>query len=88
MRPPIAVEQTGDKDVVFDCGWGRLIFAQTFESTEALADTIRAEAPEQRDIAFYVKDPHLLLANAPQELFLDPSHAFRLDLATYRAKRR
>src|SRR5690606_23715001 len=30
----------------------------------------------------------VLLASAPQEVFLDPSHTYRLDLATYRAGRR
>ena len=41
-------------------------------------------------MAFYVRDPHVVLAEAPQELFLDPSHTYRLDLATYRtgARRR
>jgi GNAT-family acetyltransferase (TIGR03103 family) len=34
-----------------------------------------------------VRDPHVLLAAAPQELFLDPSHTYRLDLATYRPAR-
>ena len=40
--------------------------------------------PDHRDIAIYVRDPHVVLANAPQEVFLDPSHTFRLDLSTYR----
>ncbi len=71
-----------------ECGWGRLVFAHTFESSQALADTLRAEGPDQRDIAFYVRDPHVALAAAPQELFLDPSHTYRLDLATYRASKR
>src|SRR5690606_15642811 len=63
---------------------GRLLFAQTFESAKAIADATRAEGPEQRDIVFYVRDPHIALAAAPQELFLDPSHTYRLDLAQYR----
>jgi len=71
-----------------DCGWGRLIFAQTFETAADLVVTLREEGPERRDIAFYVRDPHVLLAAAPQELFLDPSHTFRLDLATLRTSRR
>ena len=65
-----------------DCGWGRLLFGQTFSGPEALAEAMRAECPDRRDIAFYVDEPHVLLAMAPQELFLDPSHTFRLDLAT------
>jgi hypothetical protein len=49
-----------------------------------LVSAIRAENPEQRDIAMYVSDPHVLIASAPAELFLDPSHTFRLNFATYR----
>ncbi|MFC6672343.1 GNAT family N-acetyltransferase [Marinobacterium aestuariivivens] len=32
----------------------------------------------------YVTDPHIMISLAPQELFLDPSHAFRLKLDDYR----
>lgn len=85
MRPPIAVEQAAQKNAIIDCGWGRLIFAHTFESPKMLAETLRAEGPDRRDIALYVIDPHVALAVAPQELFLDPSHTYRLDLSTYRA---
>jgi GNAT-family acetyltransferase (TIGR03103 family) len=75
-------------NAVLDCGWGRLLFAQTFETAEPLVETLRAEGPDRRDIAFYVRNPHVLLASAPQEVFLDPSHTYRLDLSTYRASRR
>jgi GNAT-family acetyltransferase (TIGR03103 family) len=68
-----------------DCGWGRILFAHTFEDVDHLLSEIRAEGPEQRDIAMYVTEPHVILAAAPAELFLDPSHTFRLNLATYRA---
>ncbi|MCB2077479.1 MAG: GNAT family N-acetyltransferase, partial [Novosphingobium sp.] len=71
-----------------NCGWGRLLFANTFESPEKLIAAMRAEGPDRRDIAFYVTDPHVVLAAAPQEIFLDPSHTFRLDLSTYRPGRR
>ncbi len=70
-------------EAVVDCGWGKLIFGQTFADNERLVAILRAEKPERRDIAFYVRDPHVLLSLAPQELFLDPSHTYRLDLATY-----
>ncbi|CAD7054508.1 N-acetylglutaminylglutamine synthetase [Pseudorhizobium endolithicum] len=71
-----------------DCGWGRLLFAQTFKDPAQLVSALREEAPDRRDIAVYVADPHVVLAAAPQELFLDPSHTYRLDLATYRSGRR
>ena len=75
-------------DAIVDCGWGRLLFAQTFSDAASLVSEIRAENPRQRDIALYVTDPHVLIAAAPAELFLDPSHTYRLDLATYRAHHR
>ncbi|MFC4350713.1 N-acetylglutaminylglutamine synthetase [Fodinicurvata halophila] len=76
----------GDKDqeaaenVVLDCGWGRLLFAQTFEDGDLLLDTLLEEQEGRRDIAFYVTDPHVLLSLRPQQVFLDPSHTYRLDL--------
>ena len=92
MKPRIDMHEEGAEaqgvDVAVDCGWGRLLFAQTFETNQKLVEALRNEGPERRDIAFYVRDPHVLLALAPQELFLDPSHTFRLELSTYRAGRR
>ncbi|WP_428032896.1 N-acetylglutaminylglutamine synthetase [Ancylobacter sp.] len=71
-----------------DVGWGRLIFGQTFDNLADLVDTLREERPDRRDIAVYVEEPHVLLSHAPQEVFLDPSHTFRLDLATYQPSER
>lgn len=76
------------QDAFLDCGWGRLVFAHTFQDTGNLVANLREEGPDRRDIAFYVADPHVLLAYAPQELFLDPSHTYRLDLSTYRPSSR
>jgi GNAT-family acetyltransferase (TIGR03103 family) len=64
-----------------DCGWGRLILGHTFSTPAGIATALRNEQPGQRDIAMYLNDPHVMLALAPQDLFLDPSHTFRLDLA-------
>lgn len=61
-----------------DCGWGKVLFAQTFTSRKELLD-LMSENKDKRDIAFYVKEPHVLLAIAPQELFLDPSHTYRFE---------
>lgn len=88
LKPPVPSGRETVRDAVVDCGWGRLLFAQTFETAAPLVEALRAEGPDRRDIAFYVRNPHVLLASAPQELFLDPSHTYRLDLATYRSSRR
>jgi GNAT-family acetyltransferase (TIGR03103 family) len=93
MKPPIGphgdeAERKMAERAVLDCGWGRLLFGQTFDEPAELAEVLRAEAADRRDIALYIRDPHVLLSMAPQELFLDPSHTYRLDLSTYRAGRR
>ncbi|HEX2525570.1 MAG TPA: N-acetylglutaminylglutamine synthetase [Geminicoccus sp.] len=71
-----------------DCGWGRLMFGQTFDRHERLTEAMRAEGPDRRDVAIYVQDPHVILAMAPHEMFLDPSHTFRLRLSDYRPSSR
>jgi GNAT-family acetyltransferase (TIGR03103 family) len=76
------------KNAVLDCGWGRLIFGHTFDDPQALADVLCQEEPDKRDIAFYISDPHVVLSLAPQELFLDPSHTYRLWLERYRGAAR
>jgi len=77
--PEGAGERMRDEATV-DCGWGRLVFGQTYASPERLAEEIRREAPGRRDVALYIRDPHVVIALAPQQLFLDPSHTFRLAL--------
>ncbi len=74
-------------EAVVDCGWGRLIFAHTFDDNRRLADTLLAEEAGRRDIALYLRDPHVVLAMEPQEFFLDPSHTYRLWFFNYRPSR-
>ncbi|WP_417773451.1 N-acetylglutaminylglutamine synthetase [Stappia sp.] len=92
LKPPIDPRETGAPapaaDCALDLGWGRLIFGQTFADPEKIVAALEGELLDRRDIAVYVRDPHVVLANAPQEVFLDPSHTYRLQLSTYRASRR
>ncbi|MEE4190231.1 MAG: N-acetylglutaminylglutamine synthetase [Halieaceae bacterium] len=62
------------------CGWGRVIMGHTYENPQDIAAQLLQEKSGKRDIAMYVSDPHLVLAAAPQTLFLDPSDTYRLDL--------
>ena len=77
-------EKSLEKNAVIDCGWGRLIFAHTFTHPKTLADAICDEQGDKRNIALYIRDPHVVLAAAPQDLFLDPSHTYRLWFYGYR----
>jgi GNAT-family acetyltransferase (TIGR03103 family) len=74
-------------NVAIKMGWGRLIFGHTYDSLNDLVDTIMGERPGRRDITLYLRDPHVLLSLAPQELFLDPSHTYRLWSQRYRASK-
>ena len=76
-----------ERDVALDCGWGRLIFGQTFDDQDAVRSALLAEAPGRRDIAVYLRDPHVLVSTAPDELFIDPSLTYRLWLHRYRPAR-
>lgn len=73
--------QAMDREAMVDCGWGRLIFGQTFDDPYHLAAEIRRERPNKRDIALYLRDPQVVLGIAPQEVFIDPSYTYRLALA-------
>jgi len=79
-RPEEARARLTTRNAIVDCGWGRLIFGQTFDDLGELAESLREETAGQRDVGFYVRDPHVVLSSAPQTLFLDPSHTFRLYL--------
>jgi GNAT-family acetyltransferase (TIGR03103 family) len=67
-----------EDDVALECGWGRLIFGQTFADHDGLVAAVSREEPGRRDICLYVREPHVLVSKAPQELFIDPSHTYRL----------
>ena len=79
-------QDRGQANAVVNVGWGRLIFAETFETAEGLADVMRQEAPDERDITINVNNPHVVLAQAPEAFFLDPSHTFRLEFEHYRPR--
>lgn len=79
-------EDRGQPNAVVNVGWGRLIFADTFETAEGLAEVMRQEAPDERDITINVNNPHVVLAQAPEAFFLDPSHTFRLEFEHYRPR--
>ncbi len=67
-----------------EMGWGRLVFGHTFESNEKIVEAMCTQGYDTRDIAIYVIDPHVIVGMAPDKLFLDPSHTFRLWSYDYR----
>jgi len=70
------------------CGWGRLLMGHTFPDPASLAAELADEQHGERDIALYVAAPQQVLAQAPQQLFLDPSDTLRLWFSDYRPAQR
>jgi GNAT-family acetyltransferase (TIGR03103 family) len=68
------------RNAMIDLGWGRLLYAPSFESPKLIAEELQKEQDGKRDIAMYVDAPQLVLAEAPANLFLDPSLIFRRQL--------
>src|SRR5262249_29155842 len=66
------------EDIRLELGWGRLIFGQTFADPQTLAEVLQKEEAGRRDICIYARESHVLVARAPAELFIDPSHTYRL----------
>lgn len=74
--------------VSLQCGWGRILIGHTYSSPELLASDLLKEQQGERDIALYVAAPQQVLAQAPQQLFLDPSDTYRVWFSDYRQSRR
>ncbi|KQB52782.1 GNAT family acetyltransferase [Pseudomonas endophytica] len=72
------------KPVVLHCGWGRVLVGHTFPDPVCLANELLNEQAGERDIALYVAAPQQVLAQSPQQLFLDPSDTLRLWFTDYR----
>ena len=70
--------------VTVHCGWGRLLIGHTFPDPVSLANELLNEQSGERDIALYVAAPQQVLAQSPQQLFLDPSDTLRLWFTDYR----
>ncbi|CAM3119866.1 N-acetylglutaminylglutamine synthetase [Pseudomonas plecoglossicida] len=77
-----------DQPRALHCGWGRLLIGHTYPDAESLAEALQQEQPGERDIALYVAAPQQLLAQAPHQLFLDPSDTLRLWFTDYRQAQR
>jgi GNAT-family acetyltransferase (TIGR03103 family) len=77
-----------DRPRALHCGWGRLLIGHTYADPLTLAEDLLAERGGERDIALYVAAPQQVLAQAPQQLFLDPSDTLRLWFTDYRPAQR
>jgi len=89
LQARLAEDGTGEaQPLALHCGWGRLLIGHTYPDPAALANELLNEKPGERDIALYVAAPQQVLAQSPQQLFLDPSDTLRLWFSDYRPSQR
>jgi GNAT-family acetyltransferase (TIGR03103 family) len=81
---PSRLSEEVSPNVALECGWGRLIFGQTYADRDELIREVGREEPGRRDVCLYAPEAHVLVSKAPQELFIDPSHTYRLWLDQHR----
>lgn len=67
-------------DVVQELGWGRLVFGNTFDDHDRLGALLSDDATGRRDCCIYLPDPHVFVAQHPQDFFIDPSLVYRAGL--------
>ena len=85
LLAPAEVEDAAhSQGVALDCGWGQIVFGQTFAHRSQAAEVLRAEVEGTRDICIYLRDAHVFVAKHPDEFFVDPSLTYRLDLPAER----
>ena len=70
-------------EVALECGWGRVVFGQTFTDHDRIAAAMADERAGQRDICLYAEDAHVLASRHPHALFIDPSFTYRLELGAH-----
>lgn len=67
-------------DAFQELGWGRLVFGNTFDDHGRLGELLSDDATGRRDCCIYLPDPHVFVAQHPQDFFIDPSLIYRLSL--------
>ncbi len=71
------------ENTVLDCGWGKLLFGETFSETKKTITELKKERKTERNILFYPLDPQLMMTSNAQDFFLNPAYIYKLDLNTF-----
>ncbi len=70
-----------------DCGWGKLLFGETYSKTEKSVADLKKERKKERNILFYPLDPQIILTQYPQDFFLNPAFTYKIDLQSFSLRR-
>ena len=88
LEPPPVKTRGIKRNTALFCGWGRLIFGQTFSDHNRIIDIFSSEPAGKRDLAIYVKNHHVFWPKPPTCCLLTPPHTYRLWLHHYRMPRK
>jgi len=71
------------ENVSLDCGWGKLLFGETFFETKKTITELKKERKAERNVLFYPLDPQLMMTSNAQDFFLNPAYIYKLDLKNF-----
>ncbi len=71
------------ENVSLDCGWGKLVFGETFSETKKTITELKKERKTERNVLFYPLDPQLMMTTNASDFFLNPAYVYKLDLKTF-----
>ncbi len=75
------------ENIIVDCGWGKLLFGETFSDTKKTISELKKERKAERNILFYPLDPQLMMTSHAQDFFLNPAYIYKLDLQNFSERR-
>lgn len=67
---------------IVDCGWGKLILAQTFVREKTLCEALFDELESTRNMVLYAENAHVIQSKYQQDLFIDPSYTYKKKIGT------
>jgi len=68
------------ENAILDCGWGKLLFGETFVETRKTISELKKERKTERNILFYPLDPQLMMTSNAADFFLNPAYVYKLDI--------
>ena len=68
------------ENAILDCGWGKLLFGETFFETKKTISELKKERKTERNILFYPLDPQLMMTSNSADFFLNPAYVYKLDI--------
>ncbi|HID92262.1 TPA: GNAT family N-acetyltransferase [Candidatus Gracilibacteria bacterium] len=75
------------ENIIVDCGWGKLLFGETFSNIKKTITELKKERKIERNILFYPLEPQLIMTSNAADFFLNPAYIYKLDIEKFSNRR-